>query len=339
MPSVKDVFNFLSKLSVKRIANAFLVLFSFYISKWFKKPVQWGLPISIAVEPTTSCNLRCPECPSGLRSFTRPTGMLDKDFFQKVINQLYPYTTYLTFYFQGEPYLNKAFLEMVKIASKRKIYTATSTNAHYLNQENAEETVKSGLDRLIISIDGTTQETYEQYRIGGKLDKVLEGTKNILQARKKLNSATPHIIFQFLVVRPNEHQIEEVKKIARDLGVDEVKFKTAQVYDYENGNPLIPLNIKYSRYQKLKNGTYRIKNSLLNHCWKLWHACVITWDGKVVPCCFDKDAKHLLGDLQAKTFKEIWQSEAYNQFRKSILKSRKEIDICSNCSEGTKVWA
>jgi radical SAM protein with 4Fe4S-binding SPASM domain len=338
MPHVKDTFNFISKLSIKRIVNAFLVLISFYISKWFKKPVQYGFPISIAIEPTTSCNLRCPECPSGLRSFSRPTGMLDKAFFQKVIHEVSPYVGYLTFYFQGEPFLNPDFLEMVSLASKRKIYTATSTNAHYLSEENAIKTVKSGLDRLIISIDGTTQETYQQYRIGGKLDKVLEGAQNIVSARKKLNANTPHIIFQFLVVKPNEHQIEEVKKIAKEIGVDEVKFKTAQVYDYENGNLLIPDNPEYSRYQKMPDGTYRIKNSLLNHCWKLWHSCVITWDGKVVPCCFDKDAKHQLGDLQKQSFKNIWHSNAYNQFRESLLKSRKEIDICANCSEGTKVW-
>jgi radical SAM protein with 4Fe4S-binding SPASM domain len=70
----------------------------------------------------------------------------------------------------------------------------------------------------------------------------------------------------------------------------------------------------------------------------MWSSCVITWDGKVVPCCFDKDAKHQLGNLQEKTFKEIWQNDSYKKFRTSLLKSRKEIDICQNCSEGTKVW-
>lgn len=338
MPHFKDSLNFISKLSINRLANAFLVMASYYISKIRKKPVQWGLPISIAIEPTTSCNLRCPECPSGLRSFTRPTGMLKRDFFEKLIYELHKKNMYLTFYFQGEPYLNPDFLEMVKIASSKKIYTATSTNAHYLTPENAEKTVKSGLDRLIVSIDGTSQETYQQYRIGGFLEKVIQGTKNIIEAKRRLKSSTPHVIFQFLVVKPNEHQTNEVLKLAKELGVDEVKFKTAQVYDYENGNPLIPDNPKYSRYKKLFNGTYVIKNKLLNHCWKLWHSCVITWDGKVVPCCFDKDAKHQLGDLQENNFETIWQSESYYHFRKAVLKSRKEIDICSNCSEGAKVW-
>src|SRR5258705_13976288 len=175
MPSLNwnDTVNLLSKLSIRRAWNGVIVLSSYYISKWTKTPVQWGYPVSISFEPTTSCNLRCPECPSGLRAFSRPTGMLKKDFFSETIDQLSKDLLYLVFYFQGEPYLNPDFLEMVKYASSKKIYTATSTNAHYLNDANAKKTIESGLDRLIISIDGTTQDVYQQYRIGGRLDKVI----------------------------------------------------------------------------------------------------------------------------------------------------------------------
>ncbi|MGB0929249.1 MAG: SPASM domain-containing protein [Chitinophagales bacterium] len=334
-----DTFNFLSKLTFKRIWNGLKILSSFYYSKWKQEAHQWGLPFTVSFEPTTSCNLRCPECPSGLRSFTRPTGMLRKDFFRDSIEELSDHLVYLYFYFQGEPYLNPDFLEMVKFASKKGIYTVTSTNAHFLNDVNAKRTIEAGLDRIIISIDGTTQETYQSYRVGGKLSKVLEGTKNLVRWKKELKSKTPHIIFQFLVVRPNEHQLEEVLQLGKEIGVDKVVFKTAQVYEYENGNPLIPTIDKYARYSKQADGTYTIKNKMMNHCWKLWHSCVITWDGKIVPCCFDKDASHQLGDLKFESFKEVWQGEPYNRFRRALLKSRKEIDICANCSEGTKVWA
>ena len=219
-----DSINLFSKLTFARLWNSFKVLSSFYISKLFKNPRQWGLPISISFEPTTSCNLRCPECPSGLRAFSRPTGMLKKDFFTETIDDIHRHILYLIFYFQGEPYLNPDFLDMVKYASSKKIYTATSTNAHYLTDDAARKTVESGLDRLIISIDGTTQDVYKQYRVGGNLDKVIEGTKNIVKWRKQLNSKTPFIFFQFLVVKPNEHQIEEIKKLAIEIGVDEVRF-------------------------------------------------------------------------------------------------------------------
>ncbi len=337
--NINDTINLLTKLSLRRFWNGVKVLSSFYISKWTNKPVQWGYPVSISFEPTTSCNLRCPECPSGLRSFTRPTGMLQKDFFRDTMDQLYKDLLYLVFYFQGEPYLNPSFLDMVKYASDKKIYTATSTNAHYLSDENARRTVESGLDRLIISIDGTTQETYQQYRVGGKLEKVIEGARNMVKWKKELKSKTPFIVFQFLVVRPNEHQVADIKKLGKEIGVDDVWFKTAQIYDYENDpNNLIPTIDKFSRYRKTKKGT-EFKGKLSNQCWRLWHDPVITWDGLVAPCCFDKDAQHRLGNLKENSFKEIWKNGEYTRFRTQILKGRKNIDICANCSEGTKVWS
>lgn len=334
-----DAFNFLSKLSVSKLRNLLKVYVGFYYSRLTKRPLHIGLPATISIEPTTACNLGCPECPSGLKMFSRATGNLKEDHFKHWMNELSDYVTYINFYFQGEPFIHPKFLNLVSHASQKGIYTSTSTNGHFLHDELAKQTVLSGLDRLIISIDGTTQEVYEQYRINGKLDKVIEGTKNILKWRKELKSKTPFIIFQFLVVRPNEHQIEKVKQLAKELGVDEVRFKTAQVYDYEKGNPLIPTNEKYSRYKRLNDGTYRIKSSLDNHCWRMWSGCVITWDGKVVPCCFDKDATHQLGDLNTSSMKAIWNNDAYRNFRSTIFRSRNEIDICANCSEGVKVWA
>lgn len=221
-----------------------------------------------------------------------------------------------------------------------------------LDNKNAKATVESGLDRLIISIDGTTQKSYQSYRIGGDLEKVIEGTKNILKWKKQLGSKTPHVIFQFVVFRQNEHEVEDVKKLGKQLGVDEVKIKSAQIYDYENGNERIPTNEEFSRYKKINSvqgaavspplegvgGGFAVKGEQPDSCWKMWNSCVITWDGKIVPCCFDKDAKHQLGDLKTRTFKDIWFNGSYTKFRTSLLRSRNEIDICKNCSEGTKVW-
>jgi radical SAM protein with 4Fe4S-binding SPASM domain len=334
----RDYINFLSKLTFKRTINALGLVFGYVISKITKTPVNGFLPVALAIEPTTSCNLRCPECPSGLRSFTRPTGMLDVVMFDKTISELKDALLYLTFYFQGEPFLHKDFLKMVKSATQKKIYTSTSTNAHYLTPENAEATVQSGIDRVIISLDGTTQETYEQYRIGGNLEKVIEGTKNLIAAKKALKSSTPHVIFQFLVVKPNEHQIQDAKALSKSLGVDEIRFKTAQIYDYEDGSALIPENEKYARYKKTASGKFEIKNKLLNHCWKMWHSAVITWDGLVVPCCFDKDAEYRMGNVSKQSFREVWSSEKYLSFRKQLIGSRKNIEMCKNCTEGTKIW-
>jgi radical SAM protein with 4Fe4S-binding SPASM domain len=328
-----------NKLSLPKVLNFFKLLYGYHYSKLSGRAFQSAMPFSMSIEPTTSCNLRCPQCPSGLREFTRATGMLDPVFFESTIQQVKKNLHSLTFYFQGEPYLNPEFLEMVKTANKHRVYTITSTNAHYLNSDNARRTVESKLDKLIISVDGTTQETYEKYRIGGSLEKVMNGTREILKQKQLMKSSKPHVVWQFVVFKTNEHQVEEVKKLGKELGVDEVKIKTAQIYDFENGHELIPESEKYSRYRKNEAGNFEIKNKLLNQCWRMWQGCVITWDGKIVPCCFDKDAKYKIGNLQTESFERIWFSPAYNRFRASILKGRSQIDICNNCTEGTKVWA
>lgn len=336
----QDHFNMLKKMTFKKWINLLRLRFSYRFSKITKKNKHKGLPISLSIEPTTACNLGCPECPSGLKAFTRPTGNLSVDFNKKIIDELADTLLYVNYYFQGEPLIHKQFNELVSYAHQKGIYTATSTNAHFLTPKRCEELVQSGLDRLIISIDGTTQETYEQYRVKGKLEKVIKGTKNIMRAKEKLNSKTPHTIFQFLVVKPNEHQIDEVFKLAKELKVDKVNLKTAQVYNYKNGNPLIPENEKYARYKKQADGTYKIKNKLVDSCWRMWSSAVVTISGGVVPCCFDKDAQHQLGDLkEGDTFKKVWSSKEYQAFRYTVLTNRSQIDICKNCSEGTKVWA
>lgn len=335
---IHDSIQILKRITPSRFMNLLSLQVSYLLAK-MKVFKVWGMPFAASIEPTTACNLGCPECPSGLKQFTRPTGRLDIQEHQKMLKSIGSQVFYINYYFQGEPFIHPKFLELIKTANEHNIYTATSTNAHFITEKNAEEIVKSGLDRLIISIDGLTQATYEQYRVHGKLEKVISGTKHIVAAKKRLNSKTPHLIFQFLVVKPNEHEVPAVFDLAKELHVDEVRLKTAQLYDYEDGNPLLPENEKYARYKLGKDGKYHPKYKLLNQCWRMWSSTVLTWDGKVVPCCFDKDAKHVLGDVTQTAFKTVWKSTAYSNFRRAVFTNRQSIDICKNCSEGTKVWA
>ncbi len=329
--------SYIQKLSFKKLGNYFKLFVSFYISLIRKKTIHWGMPANISVEPTNYCNLACKECPTGTKSLSRQKGNMNLDLFKNLIKQVSTDVNGLIFYFQGEPYLNKKLFEMIKLANAENVYTYCSTNGHFLDDTNAEMTIKSGLDELIISLDGTTQKVYEAYRQNGSLKKVLEGSKKLVNWKKKLNSDKPFTKFQFLVVKPNEHQIEKAKTLAKETAVDKIVFKTAQIYDYQNGNRLIPENQKYSRYKKQKNGTYKIKSKLKNRCWRMWSNPVVTVDGSVIPCCFDKDAKHAFGNINKQSFTEIWNGEKYQSFRQQILSNRKSIDICKNCTEGLKI--
>lgn len=335
----RDAFEWSRKATPRRLRNAAALWTSYRRARRTKDPRITAMPFSISFEPTTACNLRCPECPSGLRAFTRPTGNLRQDLFRRVMDELGDDLWALTFYFQGEPYINPNFLDMVRIAADKGLYTNTSTNAHFLTDDKAEATVRSGLSRLIISLDGTDQETYSAYRREGELAKVIEGAERIVKWKRKLKSLTPHVVFQFLVVKPNEHQIPEARALAKKIGVDDLWLKTAQVYDPKDDHPLIPVQDKYARYRRNASGVWEVKNRMADECWKMWHSCVITWDGRVVPCCFDKDAHHVLGDLRTHSFRELWSSDAYTDFRRSLLRSRSSIEMCRNCSEGSPVWA
>ncbi len=334
---IADTLNFFSKLSIRKLLNYFKLLAGYCVSILSGKVIFQALPAVLSIEPTTKCNLKCPECPGGLQQFTRKTGNMDFKFYKSIIDQSYKDLIYLMLYFQGEPFLHPDFFEMVKYAHKRKIYTTTSTNAHFLDKENAKKVVESGLDRIIISIDGTTQESYEKYRIGGKLEKVVDGTKNLINARNKFGSNKPYIIYQFVVFKSNEYEINALNKLAKEIGVDDVKIKTAQFYNLHWSNELIPTRRKFLRYKK-EDGNYYLKGKLPNKCWRSWHSSVITIDGKIVPCCFDKDAKHELGDLKTDSMKKIVKGKSIKEFKNSILKNRKKFDICRNCIEGIRVF-
>jgi len=331
--AIIDTLHFAAKLSLRKIWNYARLRWSFCFSILYRKSRHAGMPASLSVEPTTACNLGCPECPGGLKRFTRPQGAMPIKEFRNIIDQLKGDLVYLMLYFQGEPLLHPGIFDMFNYARENRIYTASSTNGHQLNDENARKIVESGPDRLIISVDGSDQEVYEKYRRGGDLETVTAGVKNVMKWKKELKSSTPFVIIQFLVFNHNEHQIPEMKELVKGLGADKLEIKTAQVYGFENDGALIPENPDYSRYSRGEEGLWKIKKPMRNHCFRMWSGAVITWDGRVVPCCFDKDAEHQLGLLADHSFKEIWRSKAYNEFRMKILKDRKRIDICRNCTE------
>jgi len=324
-------FIFIKKLNLLKFINFIKIYLSYILSYLFKKNIKLGMPFSVSIEPTTNCNLKCKECVSGQLQFTRPEGKIDLEFYKKIIDQTYKFLLNLFIYFQGEPFLHHNFFEMVKYANSKNIFTSTSTNGHFLSAENSQKIIDSKLDKLIISLDGTTQEVYQNYRVGGNLQKVITGIKTLTDFKQKQNSKTPYIVLQFIVMGSNEHQIENIKKLAKELNVNKLELKSVQVYNFEKNVELLPTNKKYLRYVK-KESDFAQKSKLRNRCWRLLNSSVITWDGMVLPCCYDKDAKHSFGNLKNETFVEIQNSKKANDFRNMILKNRKSIEICNNCT-------
>ena len=294
------------------------------------------MPVSYSIEPTNHCNLQCPECPSGLGALTRPLGLLKFSEFKKLIDQIKDTAFYVQLYFQGEPYINKNLPEMIKYAQSKNIYISISTNGHFINDKNVDYILDNAPDKLIFSVDGLDEESYQQYRVGGTFEQADKGLISLIKRKLERGLNKPFVEFQFIVMKHNEHQLEDVHKYCKDVGVDKLVFKTMQISSYENAVKFLPLNKKYRRYV-LENKSFRIKNKIKNHCFALWRTSVITWDGRVVPCCFDKDAQNEIGIVNGRAFSDIWNSEKYISFRSKILSSRKSVSMCTNCTEGLKV--
>ena len=324
----------LSYVSFSKIVNFVRLKFSYLFSKNKEVGLKNALPSFISVEPTNFCQLRCPECSIGQATKEKKSEsrFFKKIMFRKLIDELKSTLTHVIFYFQGEPLLNGDLADMIRYAHNAGIYTSTSTNAQMLHSGMAKALVKSGLDKLIVSIDGVNQETYEKYRQGGSLEKAIDGVKNVVEWKKKLKSTTPFLEIQFLVLKTNEHEMSEMKKLAKMLGANKLSFKTAQLHNFENGHELLTSIKKYARYEKRAGGKYYIKAKQPNRCWRLWSGAVINTNGDVLPCCFDKNSDFQFGNVQEKSFAECWHSEKAVSFRKKILQNRKQFDICRNCT-------
>jgi len=320
-------------LKVKKIYNLVLGDISRLISNFIHKSIILGHPTTVMIEPTNICNLKCPLCPSGNGTLERVRGFMSFELFVKIIDEVKEYATSIVLWNQGEPYLNKEFNKMVKYATDSGLFTLVSTNLN--TRIEAEEIVKSGLDSMIVSLDGATQESYNKYRVNGKLEKVISNVEAIIEAKRNLKSNTPIIKWQFLVMNHNEHEIEKIEKMAEKLDVDQLNFKTIQIYRKDDIK-FLPDNPKYRRYNITKSN-FELMFKLENKCRRLWKQPVVNWNGEVAICCFDKDIKFPVGNIKKQTLLSIWKGKKFQKMRNIVLKNRKSIEICRNCGEGAKL--
>lgn len=333
------LFQIIRAVTARRLLNAAKVLSSFLLSELIRNPVVWGLPFILTIEPTNLCNLHCPQCHTGSGRMNRKPGRMNLKDFKRIIDELGDYLFYLLLYFQGEPYLNEHLFDFIRYVKQRRIYTITSTNGHFLAEDKAvEETITSGLDSILISLDGADQEVYSRYREGGDFQQVVKGISLLVEKKIHLQSKTPEIYLQFLIMRHNEGQIGRMRELVRELRVNGLLLKTLQLEDPAQAQELLPETERYRRYRS-QGGELQIKNKLRNSCHRLWTSSLVTWEGEILPCCFDKDGRYSFGRLsQASGFPAIWKSDGYLDFRRRILTDRKSIDICNNCTQGLKIY-
>ena len=330
--SQRKIIEALTRLRLqKKLDNYILV----ETEKLERKELVAGYPYWLTIDPANFCNLKCPFCPTGQGRNSRTKRVLSLDSFKKIIDEIGPYLIHIDFCNWGEPLLNKDLSEMIRYSKGYSIDTKIDTNLNILTEEDAEGLILAGLDRIIVSIDGFRQETYSRYRIGGDYNKVIENLKVLIKKKRELGKSNPHITWQFLVFRHNEHEIEDVKRFGNHLGVDHVGITNAFIGDKD----WIPLNDKYSNYKKEEiNEDYtskHFKEPQRAGCNWLWEAVAINPNGSVSPCCSVEDEKDDFGSVFQQPFKEIWNNERYRKAR-GYIKHRNAAEpesdnICLKC--------
>ena len=325
---------FLKSFTWKRFFNALKIVISYGLSLLLKKPIVWGYPPVVMIEPTNICNLKCPLCPSGAGLLKRERGYMSLKEFKRLVDEIEKYTFMLLLWNQGEPFLNPDFIEMIEYANSKKLYLMTSTNANLL--PSAKEIVNSGLDLMLVSFDGATQETYNKYRVNGSLEKVLNHVKEIVEAKKEAPKSKLKLVNQFLVMKHNEHEIDRIKQLTKELKFDTLALKTVQIYSKEDIQNFLPQNPKYRRY-KVSGENFELKYGIKNRCYRIWIQPMINWDGEMSVCCFDKDIEYKIGNVKKNHFIDLWRSERMMLFRQIILKNRVLFEFCRNCGEGVSL--
>lgn len=291
------------------------------------------LPTFVSIEPANYCQLRCPACPVGQRAANNThhrAQNMSWDTYLRILTQVQATAHTIQFYFQGEPLLNPLLPKMIARAREAGLFTVVSTNAQALTRNMAHELVKSGLHRIIVSIDGFSEESYAAYRVGGDLHRALEGLQFLREAKAEYGSSIC-IELQVLRLRSNEHEWQWIERHYKSLGATRLVFKTAQLYDYQHGHPLMPTDDRYSRYKKGEDGIYHLARPRRRSCYRLWSGCVVTTTGEVLPCCYDKAGDHTFGSLMEQNLEQVWHNKNADDFRRQVLQDSHAIPICREC--------
>ncbi|MBI3272102.1 MAG: radical SAM protein [Planctomycetes bacterium] len=312
----------------------------------FKRPVLWSYPQVIIADPTNICNLSCPLCATGVGSASHKKGIMGFDMFRGVMDKLGPYAYQLHLYNWGEPILNKNLCDLIRYAKQWPVKVYFSTNLNVLPERVADDLVTSGTDEITVAVDGITQETYSKYRVGGNLQAVLDNMRLLLRKKKEHGSATPKVIFRFMVMKHNVHEVETARQMAKEMGAS-FRTKTVRIdmFDFAQGrakdklpdrSEWLPEDPKYNRYRTMERSIKKHEKRVSGErvCQDLWKRTFISWDGSTHPCCNVYNVENFFATQWVDGWKQqVWNGEKYVMSRRIFSGQWPEEGktICSWC--------
>lgn len=293
-----------------------------------------GGPETGMIEPTNLCNLACPTCPTGTGKI-KPLPQMTIERFDHVIEQVAPRMRNIALWNYGEPLLNRQLPQMIAHAKRAGVgVVKVSSNVHFLDGERGSAILQSGLDVLILSVDGATAETYGKFRQEGDFDRVGKAVAWLCSEKKRLGLTKPRIELQFIAMSHNEHELPEIRRLAREWGVDRFRVKTVGADDPKTRD-LVPKERLLSRYREDRESP----SVRYAFCTMAWDHTVVNVDGSVTPCCYlrpDMGDEFVMGNIFESSFAQIWRGERYRAFRASMLDGRESMPVCNRCRGSTQ---
>ena len=287
-------------------------------------------PDRVYLESTNVCNLDCIMCPTGMHIDTRPKGYLDWDLFTAVVDEIAPWAEAVVLHSWGEPLLHKRIYDMIEYAKAKGLWVETSTNATRLTEEAARKILAAGLDRIYLSMDGLTKETYEKVRVKGKFEEVLGNIERFLDLKHELGSP---IEADIQIVRLSETDAEVADFIRRwkSSRADVINIKELDTWGGQiDGMAGLAVD---DDTEHTPDAVAEINGPGRLPCPNLWYHCHIHWDGVLVSCSRDYDAVTPLGNVKNGGVLKTWHGARMRQMRQWHLDGNFCAEQCVNCTE------
>lgn len=301
-------------------------------------------PDNAFIDPVSNmCQLKCPLCPVGAQIIKHDRLLMPMDTFKIILDKM-PFLRTLDLYRSGEPFLNPELLTMIHLANQRNIKVTVSTHFSFAKSDHFfDDLVASGLDKLVVSLDGASQKSYSRYRIGGNYDLVLANIKKLIEAKIRARSKNPIIIWQFLVNKYNEHEIATARKIAENLNIS-LELRPISLADNEPDVKHEPFSIEDRKKEWLPENDDYISDCYKGEycyplsdkpCAQLFTRVIVLADGKILPCCEAREKASAFGDLLTQSFEDIWFGRKYHDARLRALNIKNTPDeqsVCFRCN-------
>lgn len=289
------------------------------------------MPVHVSIEPTNACNAKCPVCETGNGTMKRRKGMLDFQAYKTLIDDIAPNTSSLMFYFMGEPFLNKHAYDMIRHARNHGLYVDTCTNGDFVDPKGI---IYSDINKISFQLGGMDEETHQRYRVASSLEKAQANLYALLDLRRQSPKSNVQIDVGFIVMRHNEHQVEDFLKWAKEIGVDTANIIDPCARNMLEAHAYLPKDRKYWAYDEEahQRGILKPKHVPHNECLWIWNSIQINWDGEAVPCCRDPNGLHGLGNVFEHGLRRVFNGEEARAFRQQVLDNQRGVDICKLCS-------